>query len=62
MKVIKKSFLVTGISNKEDGSENDFFKGYQKLNEFIEEDNVDLNIENLEDIILLSENKKLNKY
>ena len=57
--VIKKSFLVTGISNKEDGSEDDFFEGYQKLNEFIVEDDVDLNIEDLEDINSASEDEKI---
>ncbi len=57
--VIKKSFLVTGISNKEDGSEDDIFEDYQKLNEFIVEDDVDLNLEELEDISFSNNEEKI---
>ena len=38
--VIVKSFLVTGISNKLDGSEDEEFNGFEKINDirFIEDD------------------------
>ena len=56
--LVKKSFLVTVISNKEDGSEDDIFDGYQKLNEFIVEDDVNLKLKDLEDISDNSDEEK----
>ena len=43
--IIKNSFLITGISNNEDGSEDYLFEGYEKLNESVIENDLDLDIE-----------------
>jgi hypothetical protein len=37
--------LITGISNNEDGSEDYLFEGYEKLNESVIENDLDLDIE-----------------
>ena len=46
--IIKKSFWVNGINNEENGCKDDIFQEYQKLDEFIAQDDVDLNLEDLE--------------
>ena len=43
--IIKNSFLITGISNNEDGSEDYLFEDYEKLNESVIENDLDLDIE-----------------